>query len=336
MHLLLSLLSLFTLSHQHQSQQLGIGFDFAPAYATSAISHPNGSNIALARVNGDDAWRALMTRICFDPNSHLGKPGSTATSASTTMVDMIRALVKASEDRLGHRILAATVSMPSREDGSRGGRPISDLVRESFSVVGLEYLPSVFSSFFGEPLLYPENSIMAAHDLGLCHPYNVSKNHCLGPPGRAERSKETYYLVGYYSDALEVIETSPTALAYEITPYPYTDHQLGESMRDRNPDEAFYWEQVRRILSMPLLKNIWKPTKVIVYGDRSNDTHLRQVIAEVLRAFLGEDEQPQWVSDNIDPVFAGAMGAAVFAKRQPFWKWEQSMSDVAPTYKIDL
>ncbi|KAI5369320.1 hypothetical protein Slin15195_G001960 [Septoria linicola] len=143
-------------------------------------------------------------------------------------------------------------------------------------------------------------------------------------------------MVGYYADALEATETSPTALAYGVTPYPYMDHQLGESMRHRNPDEAFYWEQVRRLLSTPLLGHVWRPTKVILYGDRSNNTRLREVVTDVLQAFLPEDRQPQWISDEVDPVFAGAMGAAEFAKRKRFWEATESTLESDLPRKFDL
>ncbi|CAK1366432.1 unnamed protein product [Cercospora beticola] len=249
---------------------------------------------------------------------------------------MLRSQISTTETILGHRIPEAALSMSGPDEGSHYGSPVADIVRKAFSLVGLGYTQIIAYSYYGEPLLYPENSIMAAHNLGLCHPYNVSSEYCLGPGRRDRLGREQDYMVGYYTDALEVILTSPTALAYSVTPYPYADYELGENMRQQNPDESFYWEQVRHLLSTPLLRHVWKPTRVVMYGDRSNDTQMQQLSKGVLKAFLADEEQPDWVKDKVNPVFAGAMGAAEFTKRELFWNKEKPISELASPPKVYL
>ena len=203
------------------------------------------------------------------------------------------------------------------------------------SWIGLEYLEIVSASYYGEPLLYPENVVLAGHGLGLCQPY-TSPYSCLDDESQLLPGV-SYFLVGHHANALEVIITSTTYVAYGVTPGNFLDYNLGAEARHRNPDEEYYWEQVRQLLHIPLIRRkLETPSKLVYYGDYSDDIHLRTVVREVMRSFLDEDDMPETVADGIDPVFAGAFGAAEFAKRKPYWdkKDQQSVVSVAP--KSDL
>ena len=251
--------------------------------------------------------------------------------ALSTLIAMLRSLVKQSERVTGHTVTAAAASMPCRNAINHWGSPVADLVREAFSWTGLEYLEIVSASYYGEPLLYPENVVLAGRNMGLCQPY-TSPYSCLDDDSQLLPGV-SYFLVGYYANALEVIITSTTYVAYGVTPGNFLDYDLGAEARHRNPDEAFYWEQVRRLLHIPLMRRKLKtPSKLVFYGEYSDDIHLRTVVREVIRSFLNEEDMPETVADDIDPVFAGALGAAEFAKRKPYWdkKDEQSMMSVAP------
>ena len=255
--------------------------------------------------------------------------------ALSTLIVMLRSLVNESEHRLGQPVTAAAVSMPCRNAINHWGSPVADLVREAFSWIGLEYLEIVSASYYGEPLLYPENVVLAGHGLGLCQPY-TSPYSCLDDESQLLPGV-SYFLVGHHANALEVIITSTTYVAYGVTPGNFLDYNLGAEARHRNPDEEYYWEQVRQLLHIPLIRRkLETPSKLVYYGDYSDDIHLRTVVREVMRSFLDEDDMPETVADGIDPVFAGAFGAAEFAKRKPYWdkKDQQSVVSVAP--KSDL
>lgn len=88
-------------------------------------------------------------------------------------------------------------------------------------------------------------------------------------------------------------------------------------MRHNNPKEAFYWEEVRRLVSLPLAGTIaQKPTKIILHGDRSADQKFQQVLKETLQQLLAPDERAEWIEST---VFTAATGAAELAKRKPYW-----------------
>ncbi|KAF7197649.1 hypothetical protein HII31_00988 [Pseudocercospora fuligena] len=233
---------------------------------------------------------------------------------------MLLELTNACELRLGQRPTAAAVSMPSRNIVAHQTTPVADLLKTAFSAANLDYLEIVHYSLFGEPLLYPENVQLAGHSLGLCQPY-TSSDHCLEDDDQLRNlTSEVYYLVGYYSGALEAIATTPTALAYGITPDPYPDYRLGANARNDNPDEDFYWQEVRRLLSKPFIRGmIRNPSKIVMYGDHGKDERLTAMVDEIFASFLGDQDMPTWVEDGVDAVFAGAMGAAEFAKRKPYW-----------------
>lgn len=194
------------------------------------------------------------------------------------------------------------------------------MVKQAFANVDLEYTPIVYYSSLGEPLLYPENSITAANNEGLCHPYTSSPSCVEDENGNKKLPWQSYYLLGYYSHALEVTTTADTLTAYTMLPYPYVDYHLGAEIRDRKPDDPYYWEAVRQHLSLPLANFPHrKPNKVLLYGDRVRDDRLNQTSEGVLKAFLSDDEMPEWVDIGLNPAFAGAMGATEFALRQPYW-----------------
>ena len=254
------------------------------------------------------------------------------------LTGMLRELVRDSEDRLGQPVTIAVPGLPGRNLSSRFGTPVADLVKAAFAAAGLEYLPIVISSYLGEPLLYPENTVVAGHDFGFCHPY-TSPHSCIENDEQLRHLPfHKYYLVGYYSNELEVIDVHPSRSVYGQIPTPYLDYRLGASMRYQNPDESYYWEEVRKFLSLPFIYHSYGTVdKVILYGNCSKDEKLRATVKEVLGTFIDEDETPDFVDDDIDSVFAGAFGAAEFAKRDPYFrKKKQSTGEIATEPKADL
>lgn len=284
------------------------------------MSFANGTKRALARVDGDKAWTDLMANLALEDQLS----ALSISSGVSLMTQMLRDLRKNAEMEFKQPIAAGSLTMAERVSVSRWGTPVGDMVKQAFLKVGLEYTEIVHYSSLGEPLLYPENSITAATDEGLCHPYTSSPSCVEDENGHEKLPWQSYYLLGYYSHALEVTTTADTLIAYTMWPYPYVDYHLGAEVRDRKPDAPYYWEAVRQHLSLPLANFPHrKPNKVFLYGDRVRDERLNQTLEGVLRAFLGDDEMPEWVDVGLDPAFAGAMGAAEFALRQPYWNADE-------------
>ncbi|SMR61188.1 unnamed protein product [Zymoseptoria tritici ST99CH_3D1] len=287
-----------------------VGFDFTPSHGVAAASFTNGSNIPLARIEGDQTWRALMIKVSTEPDfPHCA-------SCVSTLAAMLRSLSIAAANRLGQPIASASASMSAHDAGvHQPVPPLSNLIREAFSVVGLEYVRIMDFTYSGEPVLFPENSVLAGHGLGLCQPY-TSNGSCLGTPDHRTLPLEVYYYVGYYANALEVSLSSAVETADGVVPHPYVDYSLGTEMLQYQSSEV-YWSSVRRLLTMPFLEQIWEPTKVIMYGDFGADEEMKKAIREVLGERL--TKMPEWVEDGVDPKYVAALGAAEFAKRKPYW-----------------
>lgn len=235
---------------------------------------------------------------------------------------MVRLLRAAAESQLGVAIPAASATLP----GAHWTRTTNSIIKEAFREADIEYLQIAQYGQWGEPLIFPENSVLAGHKIGLCHPY-TSPHTCLHK-GNPDLPCESYYFVGYYGNEIEVTTTSDVYGAYSVNPYPFVDFHLGAEMRHRNPDESYYWEEVRKFLSKPMIQFSWrKPSKVILYGDRSGEPRLRDTVMEVLKSWLKEEEMPDWIDDGLNATFVGAMGAAEFAKRKPFWDADGSVAD---------
>lgn len=228
---------------------------------------------------------------------------------------MIQELSTRGSGRLGRSITSAAASIPGHTAIAHWIHPVDRLLHEAFNANDIEYLQIFDCSYQGDPVVGPENSILAGHKLGLCDPHK-SGNSCVrddSPP------YERYFLVGYYSNEIEVTATGDTMGPYVVHTYPFVDYNLRAEARYRNPDELYYWEAVRQFLSMPLAEFRRIPTKIIMYGDRSGEPRLRQIVMEVLEKFLREEQMPEWVDNGMDPVFVGALGAAEFALRKPYW-----------------
>jgi hypothetical protein len=207
--------------------------------------------------------------------------------------------------------------------------PLHRLIEEAFEAAGLNYIQIVRRSAWGEPVVFPENSIVAGHGLGLCYPY-TSNTPCRGTPDHYLLPTELYYIVGYYRNALEVTATSSVMDAYSVHPSPYLDYNLGADMLKTEGPEV-YWEGVRRFLATTLTWRI--PTKVILYGEFGSDQKMRETVQEALKIYL--PNKPEFVEDGLNPMYVGAFGAAEFAKRQPYWDGEWFV-DLEPKPKKDL
>ncbi|SMY27410.1 unnamed protein product [Zymoseptoria tritici ST99CH_1A5] len=287
-----------------------VGFDFTPSHGIAAASFKNGSNIPLARIEGDHAWRALMTKVSTESDFPHCAP------CVSTLANMLRSLTTAAADRLGHPVLSASASMPAHIASLHQlVSPLHNLIEEAFATIGLEYVQIVRFAYSGEPVLFPENSVLAGHGLGLCQPYTSDKS-CLGPPEHRTLPSEVYYFVGYYANVLEVSLSSTVLTADGVVPHPYLDYDLGAETLERQSPEV-YWDSVRRLLTIPLVAQVWEPTKVIMYGDFGADEKMKEVVKEVLGKHV--PEIPEWVEDGVDPKYVAALGAAEFAKRKPYW-----------------
>ncbi|OQO02304.1 hypothetical protein B0A48_11858 [Cryoendolithus antarcticus] len=305
-----------------ESQDYGIGFQFTPAYGSVAVSYENGSNVALGRVNGDKAWHNLMFKLCVDTRYMRYSEGDTTLEADRLiLVEMVHSLAELAAARLGEPVKAAAVSLPAHNRVHHYGEfAVAPILRNAFETAGLEYLPIItWDAAMGEPLIFAENAIVAGHGFGLCQPYTAGsecKNGTRAP-------YDVFYLIGYFQNELEITRTSRQWSAYQSWWYGYPSEQhLGRDSKHDNPDEEHYWDAVRQrlIKSFPPTGHLsYNMTKLVFYGDHAGDPRLRLEVAKVLQAF---GQEPKLIDDGIDPVYAGALGVADFAKRRPYFDIE--------------
>ncbi|OQO06984.1 hypothetical protein B0A48_07550 [Cryoendolithus antarcticus] len=313
-------------AHVTRDQDYGIGFQFTPAYGSVAVSYENGSNIALGRVNGDKAWHDLMFKFCVDTR-YMRYDGSDTTLEADrlVLVEMVDSLAQLAAAKLGRPVRAAAVSLPAHNRVHHYGEfAVAPILQHAFETAGMEYLPIItWNAAMGEPLIFAENAIVAGHGFGLCQPYTAGsecKNGTRAP-------YDVFYLIGYYANELEITRTSRQWSAYQSWWYGFPSEQhLGRDSKHDNPNEEHYWDAVRQrlIKSFPPSGHLsYNITKLIFYGDYAEDPRLRLEVEELLRAF---GQKPLLVDDEINPVYAGALGVAEFAKRKPYFDIEAQHS----------
>lgn len=280
----------------------------------AAITCGNDTGTPLALVPGDEAYTEMMFHLWAAPyRSTPPQNGLRRKEIVEVFASMLHSLRNTAEGRLNHSIQSAVLTVPFLNGiGQDVGESV---IKSAFRQIGMKYIPVHVYRYIGDPLTYIEDSILAAHRLGLCQPYTVPYEHC------PELQRDSYMFVGYYPDGLEILTTTDGAIAYHPTSYLYSDYSLGSKMQHENPDGAYYWEQVRDLITLALANAPWRNPrngKLIFYGSCSGDQKMRAIVDDTLRRFLANDEMPNIVNDGVDSIYAGALGAAEFAKRAPY------------------
>ena len=103
---------------------------------------------------------------------------------------------------------------------------------------------------------------------------------------------------------------------YDAKQVVYFDFDLGREARDRNPDNRYYWEEVRKLLLRPLIRVSYKyPTKILLVGDAVNDEEFRTTLQQVLVAFFNDTVPPIM---DADPEYVQARGVADLVRRRRY------------------
>lgn len=256
-----------------------------------------------------------MSRLSIDANYEV------QTSEIDNISKMLSNLTEASKWRTHSYIGEAALSYPYIP-GLVANKTGNAIVRKAFSgidAVSNVTLKQVLRGQDKDNDLHAAHSILAGHGLGLCQPWTAEENcDCARNQGLLA---EIYLLVGYYSYGVEVVLTEDTASIYDLEAYTHNNYSLGYSSKPsrENVDHWLeYWDDLRDFLRASLLKHPeLEPRTLILYGDRSTDEHFQTVLDMVLRQMFGND-RPRLLVGHVDPVFAGALGAAELLKRKRF------------------
>ena len=260
-----------------------------------------------------------MSHLSNDTEYHVGAEEIDNFSA------MFSKLVAASEERTREYVHAATVSYPDIP-GVTANSIGTDIMRQAFakietiSHVSYEQVLSSLEGASGD--MHASHAVLAGHGLGLCQPWKAEQD-C-----ECERNqklpKETYLLAAYYSHGIEIVLTEETTSVYDLQSYTYSNYSLGRSSKpssDKDFEQEAYWDNVRDFIRNALLEHHdLRPGTAILYGNRCTDREFQAVLMQILYQELGEDNQPNWFQDGLDPAFAGALGAAELLKRKTYRK----------------
>ncbi|WPB05051.1 uncharacterized protein RHO25_009700 [Cercospora beticola] len=238
---------------------------------------------------------------------------------------MFSKLVAASEERTREYVHAATVSYPNIP-GLVANNIGTDIMRQAFAkieaIVPVSY-EQVLSSVEGASGdIHASPAVLAGHGLGLCQPCKAEQD-CVCERHQ-KLPKETYLMAAYYAHGIEIVLTEETTSVYHLQSYTYSNYSLGYSSKPssgRDSEQEAYWDDVREFIGNALLEHPGlRPGMAMLYGDRCTDKEFQAVLRQVLYQVLGEENQPMWLQDGVDPIFAGALGAADLLKRKTYRK----------------
>ena len=196
--------------------------------------------------------------------------------------------------------------------------PILALYDEDISDA-FEYLGLGFSRLpYWQHLLSSTGAAYAGYGLGLCKNYKDAD-------GCWRESKampiETIMAVTFTDDAMIVTLSRIQSVIWLWEPSyrRHVDWALGLSrLESGDIEEKVYWSMVKEGLEQIMLDRptFPKPEKVLLMGDRANDTRFLEALDVVLKERLTEGKMPDIYGE--DAAFVAAKGAAEMAKRSPY------------------
>ncbi|KAI0971688.1 hypothetical protein F4678DRAFT_71698 [Xylaria arbuscula] len=310
--------------HPSTPQEFGIGFDLSPAYATVAVSYPDGSIRPIARVEGDEEYREMMYRLSLPSSQHVHKPyrgvgdaisdiprqirrsarkklGLPCSKDVATLSRMIQVLRYQASSFVGEPVSAAAISAPHLR------ALYNEDIEEAFEYLSLVYIklgPSWYSHYLPTTL-----AVCAGNGLGICRDYK----------DQAACWDEEWNMRSRYMLAVGYTRTSITTSLATITGWQnlseraaYEILDLGHDNR-HNRDEESYWIEVRTLLRLPVVHSPIRSniSTVLVSGDAATKLRFREVLGEAVDSVL--DGVPA-IFDH-EPEFSAARGVAELAKR---------------------
>lgn len=310
--------------HLAITHKFGIGFDLSPSYGTVAVSYPNGSIRSIARVEGSEAYREMMSRLSLRSSEHLHQPyenvgdaindyprltlrnvrkrlGLPASRDVGILADMIRALRDEASCFVGEPVSVGAVSIPHL--AALYGEDLYDAF-EHLSLVWLDILPS-----WNYNPVYASLAAYAGNGLGLCEEYrNVAECN-----DEESRMPGRWVLCVSYTHTSLITSQARLSDAYGIQDFPrFESMHLGYDARHGDS----YWDAVRNMLRSPVVES--SPRRnvamVLVYGDATEKPEFREALRQVIDDVI--DGEPVIV-DQL-PEFSAARGAAELAKRAIF------------------
>ncbi|KAF2225241.1 hypothetical protein BDZ85DRAFT_90644 [Elsinoe ampelina] len=314
----------------------GIGFDLTSTYGVAAVSYPNGTNVAIAKIDGSTKYRETIHRLSLETSKHIAPPydnlgdrwddlprqelrkwkkrlGLPASTDVGTLAEMVASLRDAVVQFTGSGIDSAVTTLPHLV------AVYNEDITDAFEHVGLSS-PVVW---FYDHLVYETISAYAGHGLGIFKnftnaEYTYDHMH--------DFDSEELLVILYTPDVLTVAVSSVKGAYFLWEPSVRfrLDFDLGSDKLAHflTPEEIEeYWSLVgEAIQEIYLARRYDPPHRVFLLGDSAGIPNFNDTVKGVISQLTNADV-PFY---DTDPVFAAAKGAAEFAKRAPYtdlW-WE--------------
>ncbi|CAI7594266.1 unnamed protein product [Penicillium palitans] len=321
----------------------GVGFDLTPLHGTAVVNYYNGTVVEVAKIRGNPQYLELMARLATS-KPVLQSTRNVMHQLPTCLVEYLFPSVS-SPWRDWWRWLNMKLGRPIQADGVE---IISDLLRElkvatekaisqpldrvAVTEPGFQALsPAMVNAalrFLGlrtwlrDSVYYPSrlvegDAVYAANGYGLCINYQ-DRFQCADE--FANSPAPTVFVVSYNHNLLYTsIMDYTTSKAF---PYvssleaQLVDYELGlDNLPENDQDQTVFWDRLRSQLQTLPRESEYTITHILVAGE--NVTHPRFLAS--LRESMSElslGPATAKIQLAIDPTFAAARGAALYARRR--------------------
>lgn len=184
---------------------------------------------------------------------------------------------------------------------------------DSFEYLDLEYIQVIGSNYMGKYMIFESQAALTGYNLSVCPDIEDPASCWPDQP-----LNDTYYVVDYTKSSLHAYQLYTfSGGVYDVSELAEHRIDLGSDAQWDNPNEQYYWEEVRQTLLKPLLRRLGDiPARIVVVGESSGEQRFRECLHEVLESyFKGEEISP--VLDG-DPLYVQAKGVAELVRRSKY------------------
>ncbi|CAG8888068.1 unnamed protein product [Penicillium egyptiacum] len=321
----------------------GVGFDLTPLYGTAVVDYYNGTVVEVAKIRGNPEYLELMARLAtskpvlqstrnfmhelpsclveylfpsvWSPwrdwwrwlNVKLGRP--IKADGVEIISDLLQELKIATEKAISQPLDRVAVTEP----GFQALSPA--MVNAALRVLGLR-------TWLRDSVYYPSrlvegDAVYAANGYGLCINY-LDRFQCADE--FANSPAPTVFVVSYNHNLLYTsIMDYATSEAFPYVSSPeaqLVDYELGlDNLLENDQDQTVFWDRLRSQLQILPRESEYTITHILLAGE--SVTHPRFLAS--LRESMSElslGPATAKIQLAIDPTFAAARGAALYARRR--------------------
>ncbi|CAI7640865.1 unnamed protein product [Penicillium crustosum] len=321
----------------------GVGFDLTPLYGTAVVKYYNGTFVEVAKIQGNPEYLKLMARLAISEpvlqstrnfmhklssclveylfpsvsspwrdwwrrlNMKLGRP--IKADGVEIISDLLQELKIATEKAISQPLDRVAVTEP----GFQALSPA--MVNAALRVLGLR-------TWLRDSVYYPSrlaegDAVYAANGYGLCINY-LDRFQCAD---EFEHSPvPTVFVVSYNHNLLytSIIDyaTSEAFSFISGLQAQLVDYDLGlDNLVENEQDQTAFWDRLRSQLQILPRESEYTITHILLAGESVTHPRFLAFLRESMSK-LSLDPAMAKIQLAIDPTFAAARGAALYARRR--------------------